>query len=111
MPRVSVIIPTHRRPILLAAAIQSVFDQTFQDFEIVVVDDASGDNTEQVVAAVPRSAHPVHLPSDQLAGRRGAQHGSVELVRAPDRLSRRRRRVASDEARAPGRHPGSMRRR
>lgn len=49
MPRVSVVIPTHRRPKLLAAAIQSVLGQTFQDFEIVVVDDASGDNTEEVV--------------------------------------------------------------
>jgi glycosyltransferase involved in cell wall biosynthesis len=49
MPRVSVIIPTHRRPVLLQAAIQSVLNQTFQDFEILVVDDASGDNTEEVV--------------------------------------------------------------
>lgn len=36
---VSVIIPTHNRNNLLKRAIQSVFDQTFKDYEIVVVDD------------------------------------------------------------------------
>ena len=38
-PKVSVIIPTFRRPDLLKRAIKSVLEQTFQDFEIIVVDD------------------------------------------------------------------------
>ncbi|MBP9855798.1 MAG: glycosyltransferase family 2 protein [Candidatus Pacebacteria bacterium] len=39
MPQVSVIIPTHNRPQLLARALSSVYDQTFTDFEVIVVDD------------------------------------------------------------------------
>ncbi len=41
MPAVSVIIPTRNRPHLLRQAVQSVFDQTFSDFELIVVDDGS----------------------------------------------------------------------
>lgn len=52
MPKVSVIIPTHNRSELLRVAIQSVLNQTFEDFEIVVVDDASNDDTEDVVKGI-----------------------------------------------------------
>lgn len=48
---VSVIIPTHNRAAMLACAIRSVQRQTYNHLEILVVDDASKDNTAEVVAS------------------------------------------------------------
>jgi glycosyltransferase involved in cell wall biosynthesis len=45
----AVVIPTYNRARLLPAALDSVFAQTYGDWEIVVVDDGSKDDTEDVV--------------------------------------------------------------
>jgi glycosyltransferase involved in cell wall biosynthesis len=52
MPKISVIIPTYNRSILVKEAVESVLAQTFKDFEVVVVDDGSTDGTRSVIKAV-----------------------------------------------------------
>lgn len=45
MPKVSVLIPAYNHEKYVKSAIQSVLDQRFQDFEIIITDDGSSDNT------------------------------------------------------------------
>ncbi len=49
MPEVSVVIPTYNSAQFLGEALQSIFSQTFDDYEIIVVNDGSTDDTESVV--------------------------------------------------------------
>ena len=47
VPVVSIILPTYNRVKTLQKAIQSVFDQSFKDWELIIVDDASTDETQE----------------------------------------------------------------
>ncbi|HIO84594.1 MAG TPA: glycosyltransferase [Deltaproteobacteria bacterium] len=49
MPQITAILPTWNRAEWLEKSIQSVLDQTFGDFELVVVDDASMDSTAEII--------------------------------------------------------------
>lgn len=48
-PTVSVVLPTYNRGDIVGRSIESVLEQTYTDFELIVVDDASSDETDRVV--------------------------------------------------------------
>ncbi|MCL6557363.1 MAG: glycosyltransferase [Firmicutes bacterium] len=79
-PTVSVIIPTYNRAHLIGRAIRSVLEQTYQDFEIIVVDDGSSDNTEEVVKSFndPRIRYIRH---EQNRGGSAARNTGIRAAR------------------------------
>ena len=69
-PRVSVVIPTFNREKLITKAIDSVIAQTYQNIEIVVVDDGSSDHTRDVVKAYDRDILYIFQENRGIAGAR-----------------------------------------
>ncbi len=83
-PAVSVVIPTYNRAPLLRRALDSVFGQTFRDFEVLVVDDGSTDDTAATVAGCG-DVRVRYLRQAQNAGvaaarNRGLREARAELV-------------------------------
>lgn len=52
MEFVSIIIPTFNRAYCIKVAIQSVLNQTYTNFELIIVDDGSTDNTEEIIHGI-----------------------------------------------------------
>lgn len=51
-PKVSIVIPTFNRADLIDRTIESVLNQTYENFEVLIVDDASTDNTYEVISSI-----------------------------------------------------------
>jgi len=70
MPKISVIMSTfNRAETFLPAAIKSVLDQTYKDFELIVVDDCSTDNTKEVVESFAEKDNRVlYIPMERNTG-------------------------------------------
>lgn len=49
MPLVSVIMPSYNHEKFISTAIRSVLDQTFSDFELIIIDDASQDTSREII--------------------------------------------------------------
>jgi glycosyltransferase involved in cell wall biosynthesis len=49
LPLVSIVIPTYNRANLISESIQSVLSQTYENWELIIVDDGSADNTAEVI--------------------------------------------------------------
>jgi len=79
LPTISVVIPTYNRSALVHEAIRSVLAQTFGDFEIIVVDDGSCDDTRSVVATFSDARlRYIFKPN---AGLAAARNTGIELAR------------------------------
>ena len=78
-PKVSVIIPTYNRAKDVQTAINSVLCQTLRDFEVVVVDDGSSDDTGKVLSEIYGDRIRYHFQDNQ--GLSGALNTGIELAR------------------------------
>ena len=54
MPRVTVVTPNYNHARYLPERIDSILAQTFQDFELLILDDASTDNSREVIESYTR---------------------------------------------------------
>jgi glycosyltransferase involved in cell wall biosynthesis len=91
-PAISVVIATHNYGRFLPAALESVLRQTFGDFEVIVVDDGSTDNTREVVQPYlldPRVRYQriIHggVSAARNTGIRLARAGRIAFLDADDR--------------------------
>lgn len=81
-PTFTVFIPTYNRASLLPRAFASLEAQTYRNFEVVIVDDGSTDDTEAVVAAwLGRVDVPVVYAKQPNRGKYAAHNAGVELAR------------------------------
>src|SRR5436190_3159495 len=87
---VSVVIPCYNQSHFLQEAIESVLAQSHQNFEIIVVDDGSTDNTSQIARTYPRVRYIYQNNSGLAAARNtGIKHSKgtfVVFLDADDRL-------------------------
>jgi len=81
MPAVSVIIPTFNRSEYVVRAVRSVLIQTFKDFELIVVDDGSTDNTEQSLREFASCI--TYLRQSANRGVSAARNKGIEIAAAP----------------------------
>lgn len=82
-PLISIIIPTYNRAHLIGETLDSVLVQTYQNWECVVVDDGSTDNTDEVMAAyMAKDArfqyH--HRPPEKTKGANACRNAGLDLA-------------------------------
>ncbi len=61
IPKVSVIIPNYNHSPYLKARIDSVLEQTCQDFELILLDDCSPDNSRDILESYRKNEHVTHI--------------------------------------------------
>ncbi|PAU81201.1 glycosyl transferase [Halovibrio salipaludis] len=79
-PRVSVITPTYNRADFIGEAVQSVMDQDYTDFELLIVDDGSTDNTREVLQPWLQDER-VHYIQQANQGQSHARNRAIEQAR------------------------------
>lgn len=80
LPKVSIIIPAYNYAQYIGEAIESVLNQTYQNIEIIVVNDGSTDNTLEVVTKYPISIFTQPNQGASVARNRGISESTGEWI-------------------------------
>ena len=81
MPFFSIILPTYNRAGFLPETIKSVLVQTFTDWELIIIDDGSTDNTKSVVEAIARNDQRINYVWQENAERSAARNHGIRQAK------------------------------
>lgn len=89
MPKVSIIIPVYNKEEYITATLDSVLNQSFEDFEVIIVDDGSTDKTPEKVKEYTdkdNRFHVIHIPNAGVSHARnvGINHAEGEWLQFLD---------------------------
>jgi len=108
-PKVSIILPVHNRSDLMRRAVESVLVQSFTDFELIIVDDASQDDTYDVARSYESDPRVRVFRADRNRGPSGARNVGIDEAKGtyiafqdsddrwlPDKLARQVERLDAE---------------
>ena len=76
MPKISVVIPLYNKGFIISETLESLLAQTFTDFEIVIVNDGSTDNSFEIVSQFTDSR--INLFQQENKGAAAARNLGIE---------------------------------
>jgi glycosyltransferase involved in cell wall biosynthesis len=79
--KVSFIVPTYNRAHVIRRCIESALDQTYQDFELLIVDDGSTDETFSMVQPLLQLSHVRYLRHEKNKGSQAARNTGIKHAR------------------------------
>ena len=79
-PLVSIILPTFNRAHILGRTIENIFEQTYKNWELFIIDDASVDNTEELVRKF-QDERILYIKNDKNKGEAGSRNVAIRIAR------------------------------
>ncbi|MBD3414620.1 MAG: glycosyltransferase [Candidatus Aminicenantes bacterium] len=82
-PTFSIVVPTYNRENMVIRATNSLLKQTYENFEVIVVDDCSTDNTEEKIKEIMKRYNRIkYIKTEKNLGGAGARNLGAEKARA-----------------------------
>jgi len=79
---ISIVMPAYNAEKYIAQAIESILNQTFQDFEFIIVNDGSTDNTLKIIEQYAAQDRRIRLVQIDHVGTSAAKNAGVEVAKS-----------------------------
>ena len=78
MPLISVIVPVYKVEEYLSRCVDSILSQTFEDFELILIDDGSPDNCGKICDEYTKKDNRVHVIHQENGGLSSARNAGID---------------------------------
>jgi glycosyltransferase involved in cell wall biosynthesis len=81
MPKVSIVMPAYNEEKRIGRAIDSILSQSFEDFELIIINDGSSDNTENIIKEYQKKDERIILISQENSGVAKALNVGINIAK------------------------------